>query len=306
MSLSRTCFSGGGWLLWLAAAFALVAGVPSLRAEGGPWTYEGVFSVSRDAVDLEENTLQTLGLTPQIAAGLYAMRDRKLSKTDSDHLSFGLRREHYPDAPAASRQIFEFGYEYRHRFGETRRRQMRYRIEAAVATDPQQYVFSRLRLSAAYRLIQDGGAFLQSRLRIGYRDQNDDRFAGYDQWEVMADLSYFFRDRRKGIRSMITAYTDQRFADLGKFSYAEYGLRFLWRKEMARDIELVFRLSGFDRQYEAGNRHDRRYSVSLGPEFGIEPGGKLRLFAGYEDNSSTLRVKDYSGFLIGAEMRWQW
>lgn len=291
------------WRLTLALLVAFGLQPPAHAQEAGP-EFAVTFGISRDTADADDETGQTAGLATRLHAGFSVNYSRKTGRGTSDHYSFGLLREHYPGVAGAGRLRADVGYEHRRDAGA--RQQLRFRIEATVAHDTHEHVYSRIRGAAAWRMTFSPGNMLQSRLRIGWRDQNDSRFAGFDQKELLAELSWFWRDRAKRFSGLVTLYADRRFADSDVYSYSEHGLRLVGRRHFTEKAALVLRLSGFARDYRAGGREDRRLALTLGPEIAFGTGGTLELYAGYQDHASTLAGKDHSGAVAGIALGWTW
>ncbi|VDC23741.1 hypothetical protein [Pseudogemmobacter humi] len=294
----------------LAAALLVVLGLLGLHtqawAEQGDWTRSAVFEVGRAAADMDDGTGGVSGLSMRLGAGISAERARKLAPGRSDLLSFGLTVEQFPEARSADRQHLDLAYEYRLALGGNGRRQLRYRLEATVARDGTEHVFSRVRAAAAVRTTFRPGNAVQWRVRAGYRDQNDARFTGFDQWELMADMSWFWRDASQRFSGLVTVYTDWRHADDDIHSHSETGLRLIARQHLSDDLAIAVRANGFRRLYHEGGRKDHRLSLMVGPEIRLSPNVSLDLHVGYQKHSSTRIDRRHSGPIAGVALTWTW
>lgn len=195
---------------------------------------------------------------------------------------------------------------YQRNFGE--RNAWQYRISGDVdrSLSDGTWSFQRERLALRLQKRHSPEHTTSGRVRFGYRDQNEATFDGFDQTEVLGELTHLWRPNRDRLALSGTIYLEQRHADFDRFSYDEAGLRVLFRMPVADLTEITARGSYYDRDYKDGFsasnptlREDDRFRVSVeaNREFSDTLSGKV--WIGWDQNTSTISDRAFEGGTIG-------
>jgi hypothetical protein len=189
---------------------------------------------------------------------------------------------------------------------------------------------TRLRLGASYEYVfgTDGRVFdrargdLQliqqhsrrnttvARLRYGYRNQTERRFAGFDQGEWLAELRHTWRPDGGSVQVAVLGLKND--ADDDRFSYEGYGGRIIGSADLTDNLAAQARFSIVQRDYEGlfstaipVSRSDTRTSVS--GRLNYDAGGGTEFFgeAGYTENASNVGPRRFDGFIGLIGLRWR-
>ncbi|MDX2484859.1 MAG: hypothetical protein QNK42_14480, partial [Pseudodonghicola sp.] len=71
-------------------------------------------------------------------------------------------------------------------------------------------VFDRIRAGVLLRYRHDPKRLTRARLRLGYREQNDALFAGFDQAEYLLEVGHDWRPKADRTNLSVTAYKELR------------------------------------------------------------------------------------------------
>ena len=144
------------------------------------------------------------------------------------------------------------------------------------------------------------------RIRIGYRNQNEATFDGFDQTEVLAEVTHLWRPNRDRLAVSGTVYVEQRRADFDRFSYDEAGLRLLFRQPLSEATEITARASYYERNFLDGFsasdptlREDERFRVSIEVNHAFTDHLSGKVWMGLDENSSTISDRAFEGSTIG-------
>ncbi|MEW4467668.1 outer membrane beta-barrel protein [Parasphingorhabdus sp. JC815] len=190
---------------------------------------------------------------------------------------------------------------------------------------------TRIRLAADYEYVfgEDGRVFDRirggaqlihrhspehstiGRLRYGYRNQSEERFAGFDQSEWLAELRHNWRPGGGQTAINISLLGLRHIADDDRFSYDGYGFRLTGRTALTKRLTGFGKFSIVQRDYDDAfsnefptKRSDTNIRIRTGLEYQVSQ--RIHLFAegGYASTNSNIPVRDYNGFigLIGARV----
>ncbi len=171
-------------------------------------------------------------------------------------------------------------------------------------------VFDRVRGDAQLIYRQGGGHTSVARVRVGYRDQSEERFTGFDQTELLGELRHTYRPEGSSSSVSVAAFVLDVDADDDRFSFRGLGLRVLGRAPLGNGFRGFARASYLNRDYEDPfsnafpiDRNDNVWRVSAGierPVFGSIIGFAE---AGYIDHGSNIPTRDFSGLVGRAGIR---
>ncbi|MEO1492093.1 MAG: hypothetical protein AAFV19_08065 [Pseudomonadota bacterium] len=182
------------------------------------------------------------------------------------------------------------------------------RVEAAnsYVRDHEATVFVRPRLGAQIRVRHDPQNLSRARLRLGYRNQNEATFEGFDQGELRVELGHDWRAEDRKLRLAGTLIGELRAAEDNKFSYGEVGLQVAAKYSLADDLTVSGKIAGFYRAYGddfsaaiAERREDLRLRAEARLDYALTDHTKLRGSIGWDQNNSTIGSRSYSGITIG-------
>lgn len=268
-----------------------------------PWTFSATTFVDRTAVDSHEDSGNRLQLLTRFGAGVEATRRFDFGQGHTVNAGFGISHERYPEDRSANRTFIDGNLEQIVPVQWGMVRQLRFSAEATHARDDHDWVFNRARVAAAIRLQPAKRQTIQLRTRLGYRDQNDAHtFAGYDQSEFLLDAMHLWRSENGNWRTNTTLYYERRDAERTIYSYDEVGVRLAIQRSLTEQATAFVRLNAFRRDYDAGGRRDRRFRGTAGIQWDFGQGLSAETYAGYQDNSSTIALKDYRGGVFGIQL----
>ncbi len=269
------------------------------------WTTSFETYFDTDALDVDDPTLgMRLDLQRRLGASVSIQRDLDYGTGNTGTLSFGLRREHYPDVNGNDRQFMKGSLERRWDLAEEGRRQLRLQLDVTHALDPSNRVFSRARISAAYRVALPERQVLQVRTRLGYRDQDEgNTFDGYDQLEFLTDISYSWQSSDWKWYVLGATYHDRRNAQNDIYSYGETGARLLTRYRLTDKLTTSVRVGVFDRSYANDFRSDQRLQGAISLEYALADNLSIETYGGYIRNASNVSSKDHEGPIFGVFLK---
>ncbi len=281
------------------ATAGLLAGTPQ-AACADPWDFVGTAYTDIRSAGSDDEDGTNRGLEPSYGGGISASRTFDLDEDRVLGLSFGTSTERFYDAPESNRLLFDADPYLAIKLDQGMLRELRFFGAATHALDDHGWVFSRGRAGSALRLQLAPRTTLQLRVRGGYREQNDaDTFRGYDQSELLLDGTYNWRSEDSANHITAIPYYERRDAEASKYSYDEFGIRFIGRHNLDEKLSLVLRANTFARDYDKGLREDDRLRVTLGSDWDVRENTTIGAFAGYERNWSTRADADYGGPVVG-------
>lgn len=175
-----------------------------------------------------------------------------------------------------------------------------------VATSPSRWAFQRQRLTLRIQNRISVHHTVAADLRFGYRNQNEDTFEGYDQWETRSSLTHTWHPPQSQFRLSGTVHSETRSAQFSQFSYDEVGIASLARLSLSEQLQLTARASFYTRDFQGAfstsnsrNRSDERLRGSLELNVQIDDGLSTNFNIGYDHNQSNIPERDYSGPTFG-------
>lgn len=173
-------------------------------------------------------------------------------------------------------------------------------------------VFNRVRGDAQLIARHSGGHSTVGRLRYGYRDQSEARFAGFDQNEVLGELRHSWRKPGSKTSLNVAVFALDVDAEDDRFSFQGIGARIIARTGIGEEIGAFARVSYTRRDYEEAfnqqfpvQREDDVFRVSAGLDRPLSK--QLTGFAelGYIDHRSNVPTRDFQGTLgrVGLRIR---
>jgi hypothetical protein len=297
-----------GWLLatGLAAALALPSG--PAQAGDGTLGWEQTFALERAPLLQSDDfvTLTRNELTDRFVSNTGLLYEYTRDNGDMLLLEGDVGIDVYPTDSDGDRFQLDLGAEYRRNLDADKRWQLRGVAEASYAKDRYQSVFTRARIGGALRFKHRPENVSWGRVRVGYRDQNDATFEGYDQNELTVDFGHDWRPFLDKTFLNATVYGDFRGAEADRFSYAEYGIRLLARHPVSDDMEVSARLFAYARTYDdifspdfPVEREDHRIRATLQLDRAISERATVFAYAGYDDNNSNVDARAYEGAIFG-------
>ena len=195
---------------------------------------------------------------------------------------------------------------YQRNFGEGNAWQYRIIGDVDRSFSDGTWSFQRERLAFRLQKRHSPEHTTSGRIRLGYRDQNEATFDGFDQTEVLAEVTHLWRPNRDRLALSGTVYVEQRRADFDRFSYDEAGLRLLFRQPVSEDTEITARVSYYERDFldgfSASNptvREDERFRVSIEAKHAFTDHLSGKIWMGLDENSSTISDRAFEGSTIG-------
>jgi len=183
-------------------------------------------------------------------------------------------------------------------------------VHASYTRDRYQSVFTRGRIGAALRFRHRPENVSWGRVRIGYREQNDATFEGFDQSEFRTEIGHDWRPFKDRTFLNATLFGERRDADADRFSYTEYGVRFLVRRPVSDAVELSSRLLAYDRSYDDEfsstfpiRRQDRRIRATLQADHALTDTASVFAYGGWDNNASNISARAYEGLIFGFGVR---
>ncbi len=277
--------------------------MPVASALADPWAFEATIYADRSAGDTDEEYGSVRDLQPRFGGGITASRSFAIEKDKAFGLALGIDSERYPQTSKANRWIFHADPDLTIKLNQGILREISFFASLAHATDDDDWVYSRIRAGSAIRLQFVPRSNILLRSRLGYRQQNEAHtFDGYDQSELLLDLTYnkWSADSVNHFTGM--AYYERRNAESNQYSYDEFGARLIGRHELKEKVDLVGRANAFTRDYDDDLREDQRIRGTVGIDWEFAEQATLGTFAGYERNHSTVDAKDYGGPVFGIQL----
>lgn len=202
---------------------------------------------------------------------------------------------------------------YQRKFGTENAWQYQLRGEADRLLSENQYVFQRERLGFYLKYHHSPEHSTDGLVRFGYRDQNDDRFVGYDQTEFVGQLTHTWRPNNDRLAFAGTVYAEVRRAEEQRYSYDEIGTRLMARAPLSEEAEITARVSYYQREfldsYENDDptiREDTRLKAIVDFDYDFSESISGNLYAGWDQNLSTISETAYSGATVGIAITYQW
>jgi len=173
-------------------------------------------------------------------------------------------------------------------------------------------VFDRVRGDAQLIARHGSGHSTVARLRYGYRDQSEERFAGFDQDEVLGELRHTWRKPGSDTSLNGAVFALDVDAEDDRFSFQGFGARIIARTKIGEEFGAFARASYTRRDYEEAfnqqfpiRREDDVLRVSAGLDRALND--KLTGFAelGYIDHRSNIPTRDFQGAVgrVGVRIR---
>ena len=289
---------------------ALMMFPKAARSDSPRVTFEQTFGTERAAELIEQNgTLRAVLASKVYSETTITLRQNLPSgvqlRFGGDVIAAGYPGEAVPIAVQTGLFV-----ERSQTFGEGNVWQSRFKIEADQTFEAGDWVYRRLRADARlrYRFGPNNMTFAQ--VRLGYRDQNDRAFEGYDQAEYLANVMHIWRPRSDNRSLSGTFYVERRAAEAERFSYLEMGARLKASFPVTDDTTFAVGLTHFDRAFgsdEGGfERRDRRTYGVLSMSHALSDFQALEAYVGYDVNRSNLDERAYSGAISGINLRFTW
>jgi len=279
-----------------------------LRAEPFKFRATQSFSFERGADVANEDALAfaATSLENRINATTRLLWSKRLDNGNTLAFAQTFEALAYPKYENLNRLTSHTEAAYRFRLGARSRWSVQLKTKYSTARALEQNIYQRLRVGATFRFHANKVHTLRFRARLGYRDQNDLRFRGFDQREALFEVGHDRRLARPGARMSTTIYAENRRADAAKFSYDEYGLRFRVKYPIHRDLAVHGGVGLYQRSYHGP------FSTAI-PEFRKETRVKAAVevakiysdritgFAriGWDANQSNISLRDYQGLTFG-------
>lgn len=237
--------------------------------------------------------------------------DYRLNRGNGDQLRLAqwFESELFPEHQELDRFSAETRASYWTQFSKDT--QIRLQAAHSYVRDRGQMVFFRPRFGVQIRHRHDPQHLSRVRLRLGYRDQNEATFRGFDQMELGVELGHDWRAEDRELRFSATAFGEYRVADEERFSYIEGSIRLNARYPLADDLMLHGRLEGSSRLYAgdfsaaiAERRRDFRVRGSLQLGYDLTYNVALTGSVGWDRTASTINLRTYEGptFGLGLEV----
>lgn len=295
-----------------AAAFCLAAGpaAPAL-AETTTISFSQTIGIERndelsdDATGTQRSAMETMPYTLSSVEWL-----RKLDSGAQLRFGADLTITGYPETSGST--DFEGGLmaDYRKSFGAGNAWQYRLTGEFDTLAEEGDWTFNRIRVGGRLRYRFNAGHTTTGHLRLGYREQNENTFSGYDQAEYFASLTHAWRPWEDKRTLSGTLYGELRRADKTRFSYDEVGLRLSARFPVSDSTDVIGRMSGYHRVYGADDagavRRDNTLKASLGLAHRFSDQVRGEVYAGWDNKNSTFPDRAYSGVIAGVSMTITW
>lgn len=184
--------------------------------------------------------------------------------------------------------------------------QIRFEAAHSYVRDRDRTVFFRPRFGAQARHRQNTQNLSRARVRVGYREQNEATFRGFDQAEIRLELGHDWRNQDRSLRLSGTVFGELRLADEDRFSYTEGGLWISGRYALADDLWFSSRIEASLRAYGdsfsptiARTREDLRIRAQSGLQYQINERISVRGSVGWDRAISAIGLRDYSGLTFG-------
>lgn len=191
-------------------------------------------------------------------------------------------------------------------FGQGNVWQGRLKFEVDRQVSDGDWTFQRARVGARLRYQPDRHHSTTAHIRLGFRDQNEATFSGYDQAEYLAEVSHAWRPWSDRRMLSGTLYVEARRAEEEKYSYDEVGLRLAAGYPISESTELMGRFTAFDRSFgfdeASGQRQDTRFLGTLAINYEISDGFEIEAFAGWDRNTSTFADRAFEGAVAGINL----
>ncbi len=212
----------------------------------------------------------------------------------------------YPEHDTLNRLTSHSEAAFRFWLDDTKTWSLQLKSRLSFSQAPEQSVYKRIRVGATLRYHLNKQHTFRFRARLGYRDQNDLRFSGFDQRETLIELGHDWRHSKNGARLSTTLYFENRSADAIKYIYDEYGLRFRVKHALSKDLSINGGFSVYQRIYKGPfsaslpiNRDEVRFKagVEVTKRFSDRITGFARI--GWDENQSSIYLRDYAGATFG-------
>lgn len=283
-----------------AISIGLVVLVEPALANG--WSFEASTYIDRSAGSSDEEYGQRLDLHDRYGFRFSGSNLLRMDDGYSRNFGFMLSTEQYPGHQDLDRFRLSLSYQYMIPLTTGPLRQLRFAGEVSHARNRDDWVFNRIRLSTAVRINPLKRHTVQLRARIGFRDQNEDVLANFDQTELLLDALHLWVSEDRRTRTATTKYFERRNADYDRFSYTEVGARFTGRRMLSEDLNLIGQVVTYIRDYDEGGRHDTHVRASLGLEWQLNSDTTVDAYAGLQKNASTIESKEYQGPIFGIQL----
>ncbi len=295
-ALHRIAFGGAALCLGCAIASPLLA-----QTADDPFTLELEGYAGRSVVppDIIENDIDQERLEGVIGGELLARY-----RIDNTRVFGRIGAEVFPTDSLLNRYAIGAGMSQDIPLAQNGRVRLRLGASADHVTSDEGRVFDRVRADSQLIYRHGRGHTNVGRVRYGYRNQSEDRFAGFDQTELLGELRHTYRPTGGNSSISGAVYVLDVDADDDRFSFQGVGARILARAPLGNDFVGYARASYLNRDYEdpfsvaqPTPRDDDVWRISGGLERPLS--SNLMGFAelGYIDHSSNIPARDFSGVL---------
>lgn len=277
--------------------------------DGNKFTFRHTIGLEQaNELSLQDGVLQA-GLEMTAFSNSEAVLERRLGSGVKLRFGADLLITGFPETGGATEYQAGISAQAIRKLGPGNIWQARLKFEADHKAEGGDWIFRRARIGGRLRYRHDRQHSTSVHLRLGYRDQNEMTFQGYDQAEYLAEIKHVWRpwsDRRSLSGAF---YVEARRAENARYSYDEVGLRLAARYPIVEGTELSARLTVFDRSYRAdafsGQRKDIRIFSTVTLTREITKQTQLEVFAGWDSNRSTFADRAYEGAIAGISMTWK-
>lgn len=297
-------------LIRLAGIAILLSMPASVCAQEYKTTFSQTFGLKRASELSEGDGLMRSALEamPYSLSHIEAVRKRD----SGAQLRFGAKLliTGFPETSAPTE--FDGGIiaDYRQPFGQGNAWMYRLTGVLDIQREEGDRAFNRIRLGARLRYRHDKMHTTIGHLRLGYRDQNEATFEGYDQSETMVELRHTWRPRGDKRSLSGTLFAETRRAQQNRFSYDEIGLRLAARMPVNDKTELAARLNIHRRTYGADMfgavRKDHRVKATIGVSHSFSDRLRSEAYVGWDSNASSFSDRAFSGAIAGVNVRITW
>ncbi|KIN64226.1 hypothetical protein Z946_3115 [Sulfitobacter noctilucicola] len=229
--------------------------------------------------------------------------------TEGSTFAFGIKikAQAYASDDVDDKATVEFIGSYQVPLDTENKWQFRLQAVHAVSQSEKDRIFDRTRIGARLQFKHDKEHTTRARLRLGHRDQNEALFEGYDQREVLAEITHEWRPNADRFMVSGTIYGETRRAEKDQYSYAEVGARATLRVPLSDLTEITGRVKFYQRDFDGAfasssplTRSDTRMAAHIRVDRKLSQNSKGFAYIGWDSNRSNITSRSYDGAIFGA------